>query len=111
MIRRTLAAALLFLPGAVLANDYPTVDRVQYVFECMKNHEGKYEYIYKCSCAIDAIAKKMPYDSYVEAASVARYSGMGGERMGVFRDSDEMRALIKKWKAVEAEVNKACFIE
>jgi hypothetical protein len=31
--------------------------------------------------------------------------------MGVFRDSDEMRALAKKWNAVEADANKACFIE
>jgi hypothetical protein len=111
MIRRTLAAALLFLPAAALADGYPTVDRVQYVLECMKNHEGKYEYLYKCSCAIDYIAKNMPYDTYVDAASVARYSGMGGERMGVFRDSDETRALSKQWKAVEAEANKACFVE
>jgi hypothetical protein len=53
----------------------------------------------------------MPYDTFVEAASIARYSGMGGERMGLFRDSDEMRALSKRWKAVEAEANKVCFIE
>jgi hypothetical protein len=111
MIRRTLAATLLLAPGALLANDYPTVDRVQYVLECMKNHDGKYEYVYKCSCVIDAIAGKMPYDSYVEATSVARYSTMGGERMNLFRDSDQMRALTKKWKSVEAEANKACFIE
>lgn len=111
MIRRALAAALLLASGDALADDYPTVDRVQYVLECMKNHEGKYEYLYKCSCAIDTIAKNMPYDTYVEAASIARYAGMGGERMGVFRDSDEMRALAKKWKAVEADANRACFIE
>lgn len=111
MIRRAFAAALLLAPAAAWADDYPTVDRVQYVLECMKNHEGKYEYLYKCSCAIDAIAKKMPYDTFVEAASIARYSGMGGERMGLFRDSDEMRALSKRWKAVEAEANKVCFIE
>jgi hypothetical protein len=111
MICRAIVAALLLVPVAASADGYPTVDRVQYVLECMKNHEGKYEYLYKCSCAIDAIAKNMPYDNYVEAASIARYSGMGGERMGVFRDSDEMRALAKKWKAVEAEANKACSIE
>jgi hypothetical protein len=111
MFRRAFALALLLFPLGASANDYPTVDRVQYVLECMKNHQGKYEYIYKCSCAIDAIAKSMPYDTYVEAASISRYSGMGGERMGVFRDSDEMRALAKKWKSVEAEANKACFIE
>jgi hypothetical protein len=77
----------------------------------MKNHEGKYEYLYKCSCAIDAISNSLPYDTYVDAAMISRYSTMGGERMGVFRDSDEMRALAKKWKAVEAEANKSCFIE
>jgi hypothetical protein len=31
--------------------------------------------------------------------------------MGVFRDSDEMRALTKKWKSIEAAANKACFVE
>jgi hypothetical protein len=111
VIRRALAVVLLLISGAVLADDYPTVDRVQFVLECMKNHEGKYEYVYKCSCVIDAIAKKMPYDTFVEASSIARYATMGGERMGVFRDSDEMRALAKKWKTVEAEANKACLVE
>jgi hypothetical protein len=111
MIRRLCIAALLFGPGIALADEYPTVDRVQYVLECMKNHDGKYEYIYKCSCAIDSIANSLPYKDYVEASSVARYSTMGGERMGVFRESDQMRALTKKWKSVEAEANKGCFIE
>jgi len=111
MVRPVIIAAVLLVPFAVSAEDYPTVDRVQYVLECMKKHEGKYEYVYKCSCAIDQIAKALPYDAYVEAASVARYSGMGGERMNVFRDSDDMRALAKKWRTVEAEANKACFIE
>lgn len=111
MIRRLCIAALLFGPGIALADEYPTVDRVQYVLECMKNHDGKYEYIYKCSCAIDAISNSLPYKDYVEASSVARYSTMGGERMGVFRESDQMRALTKKWKSVEAEANKGCFIE
>jgi len=111
MIRRVFVAALLLGPAIALADDYPTVDRVQYVLECMKTHDGKYEYIYKCSCAIDAIAASLPYKDYVEASSVARYSTMGGERMGVFRESDEMRALTKKWKSVEAEANKSCFIE
>jgi hypothetical protein len=111
MIPRLCIAALLLGNGFALAEGYPTVDRVQYVLECMKNHEGKYEYIYKCSCAIDAIAEKLPYKEFVEASSVARYSTMGGERMGMFRESDEMRALTKKWKSLEAEANKACFVE
>jgi hypothetical protein len=110
MLRFALVAALI-IPGIVRADDYPTVDRVQFVMECMKNHESKYEYIYKCSCVIDHVAKNMPYDKFVEASSIARYSNMGGERMGVFRDSDEMRALAKKWKTLEAEANKACLIE
>jgi hypothetical protein len=111
MIPRLCVAALLLGHGFALAEGYPTVDRVQYVLECMKNHEGKYEYIYKCSCAIDAIADKLPYKEFVEASSVARYSTMGGERMGLFRESDEMRALTKKWKSIEAAANKACFVE
>ena len=39
-------------------NNYPTLDRVQYVLECAQNYPDKVhqEMIYKCSCAIDEIA-------------------------------------------------------
>lgn len=100
-------AALAF-PAAAQAHDYPTVDRVEYVVECMKANGGEYQYVYKCSCVIDAIAKEMSYDDYVEASAVARYQGMGGERMGVFRDADSAKDMAKKYRTVLGNARKEC---
>lgn len=98
----------LALAGPAAAHNYPTPDRVEFVLECMKNNGGEYAYLYKCSCAIDEIAKQMPYEQYVDASTVARYTGMGGERMGAFRDPEPMKNLNKLYRGVSAEARKSC---
>src|SRR6266700_3820007 len=86
------AALAMTLTGIALAQEggttkaYPTVDRVEYVLECMQKIGGKQEFLYKCSCVIDEIAQKYAYDDFVEASTAARYQSLGGERGGVFRD-------------------------
>ncbi len=104
-----LFGALLSAPA--LAYEYPTVDRVEFVIECMKNNGGEYHFLYKCSCVIDAVAKEMPYDAYVEASTVARYAGMGGERAGVFRDPEPMKDMAKNYRALRAKAGKECGVE
>lgn len=108
------ALAALAIPSTPLAGaatpPYPTVDRVEYVLECMKNNGGGQEFVYKCSCAIDAIADKLPYEDYVEAAAVARYQTMGGERAGVFRDPEPMQALAKRYRSLHAEAKQSCAV-
>lgn len=98
----------VFVPAVASAYDYPTQDRVEFVLECMHDHRGKHEYLYKCSCAIDFIAREMPYDEYVESSSAARYQQMGGERMGIFRDPDFVKDMIKKYRDVQGRAFKAC---
>ena len=68
---RLLLILMAGLPVGAYANDFPTPQRVEYVLECMKNHKGKYEYLYKCSCAVDAIAKELGYDEFVELSTAA----------------------------------------
>lgn len=97
--------------GAVQAHEYPTVDRVEFVLECMRSHGGEHRYLYQCACAIDAIARELPYDAYVEASAVARYQGMGGERGGVFRDPEGMKDLAKRYRAVQTGAFKQCGVE
>jgi hypothetical protein len=70
----------ILMPGLAAANDFPTTSRVEYVLECMKDHGGKYEYLYKCSCAIDQIASRLKHDDYVEASTASRHQSLGGER-------------------------------
>ncbi len=107
-MRTAIAVSLLLAGAAQAAVPYPTVDRVEYVLECMKNNGGSYADLYKCSCAIDAIAEKLPYEQYVEAAAVARYQGMAGERMGEFRDPEPMQAMAKDYRSLQAAAKKAC---
>ena len=103
-------AAGSLLAGSACAASYPTVDRVEYVLECMRNNGGSHEFLYKCSCAIDAVAAELSYDEYVEGSSVARYQGMGGERAGVFRDPEPMKALAKRYRAVHEAAKQGCAV-
>ncbi len=60
------AACAAQRPGRHRANDFPTVDRVLYVQECMKTNPGpSYEMVNKCSCALDALAREVKYEDYV----------------------------------------------
>ncbi len=99
--------------GAALAQEggvkgYPTVDRVEFVLECMQKHAGKQEFLYKCSCVIDDIARNLGYDDFVEASTAARYQSLGGEGGGVFRDPPETRAMAKRYLQIQSEAMKRC---
>jgi hypothetical protein len=111
MKRRFVAVLGLFLVVPVWAHDYPTVDRVEYVLECMWNHSNRQEYLYKCSCAIDEIAKELTYDQYVEAATAARGQGFPGERGGAFRDPEGIKSLAKKYRELQNRANAQCVIK
>ena len=101
---------LLAFAGGANAHDYTTVDRVEYVLECMRANGGEQQYLYKCACVIDTIAKEMTYDDYVESSSVARYQGMAGERMGVFRDPENMKDAAKRYRTLLAGAKKQCAV-
>ncbi len=97
--------------GDRTGHDYPTSARVEYVQECMLKNGGALAYLYKCSCAIDRIAKELTYDDFVESATFARNASLGGERSGVFRDPDQAREKAKQYRNLEAESYKACGIQ
>jgi hypothetical protein len=101
--------ALCVAPAAV-ANDFPTTARVEYVLECMKDHKQDYEYFYKCSCAVDEIAKQVSYDEFNELSTATRYRRLGGERGAVFRDPEMVERMADKYKATEAKAYGICFI-
>lgn len=100
----------LAAPSAVRADDFPTSGRVEYVLECMQKHDGKYEFLYKCSCVIDRIAKTMTYDDYVAMSVALRNQSLGGERGGVFRDAPTVKDMAGKYKAIESDADKVCAV-
>lgn len=99
------------MPLLARADEFPTTARVEYVLECMKNHAGKYEYLYKCSCAIDQIAKQAPFEEYVEIATAQRNQSLGGQRGAEFRDPANVKDMAKKYRSIEERANEACFIK
>jgi len=105
-----LLAALLAISLPAHAHDYPTSGRVEYVLECMQKHEGKYEYLYKCSCVIDHIAKQMSYDDYVAMSTASRNQTMAGERGALFRDPEPVKEMARKYKTLQASADKACYV-
>jgi len=94
-----------------LANDFPTVERVLYVQECMRNNPGPgFEMTNKCSCALDAIAGEVSYDDYVTMTTAVKAVTIGGERGGELRDNPTIRPQIKRWRELEGKAYGGCFI-
>jgi hypothetical protein len=106
------AAACFALPSsAAQAHDYPTVERVNYVQGCMREHPGPhYEMVNKCSCVIDRIAKTLPFDDYVTMNTATNANSIGGERGSYIRDVDALQQQIRKYRALQTQAKKSCLI-
>ena len=106
-----LACALPLAATAAHANDFPTVDRVLYVQDCMRANPGPYyEMVNKCSCAADRLADEVKYDDYVTMITVVNAITIGGERGGELRDNETVKPQIARYRELQGKVQKACFI-
>lgn len=96
---------------AVLVNDYPTRDRVDYVLECVAKHGGlTYINQYACGCKIDKIAEQISFTDYDAARTFVQMQKTPGENGAPFRDPKQSKDLRNKLKEVEASAEKACFV-
>jgi hypothetical protein len=77
----------------------------------MAANNNTHEAMLKCSCAIDAIAGLMPYSEYekAETALSMQAGSLGGDRVGLFREPPQMKALIEDLRRSQAEANLQCF--
>ncbi len=112
LLRAAAATAIGAAAGPAQAHDYPTSERVVYVEACMRDHPGAhYEMLNKCSCVLDAIAQSLPYDDYVEMSTATNANSIGGERGSYIRDVPMLQEQIRKYKALQAQAQKSCFIQ
>jgi hypothetical protein len=112
----TLSAVVLALGtmcGVAAANDFPTLDRVLFVENCVRDHPDRQrqEMLYKCSCALDAIAAEFPYDEYVELSTALDAGQIAGERGAAVRESNEGQSMAKRFKAARAKAFSSCMIQ
>jgi hypothetical protein len=104
-------AAAASLGSAAWAYDYPTSDRVVFVQACMRDHPGPhYEMINKCSCALDNIARDLPYDDFVGMSTVTNANSIGGERGSYIRDNESLQVEIRKFRQIQIAAKKSCLI-
>ncbi|EKS67424.1 MULTISPECIES: hypothetical protein [Caballeronia] len=97
-------------PPPAKTHDYPTEGRVEYVLGCMDDNGHDFANVYKCSCAIDKIAKVLTYDDYVEQSTFSKYATLGGEGGAEFR-VDRAKAQTKKYRELQRDAYKACGIQ
>jgi hypothetical protein len=111
MRSRLLAVAVFAAVPGARANDFPTVDRVQYVHECMRNHAGpQFEMVNKCSCALDVLARELSHSEYVTLITIVNAVSIGGERGGELRDNESLKPQIRRYRELQARAHRACFI-
>jgi hypothetical protein len=108
------ASFLLLAAAAPLAgaNDFPTTARVEFVLDCMQQSKAPpRELLYKCSCAIDTIAKQITYDEWVDLSTIANAISIAGERGGPLRDMKDGRKRASAFRDLQNKAKKACFID
>lgn len=112
MIRPMLVFAAALLPwGVAVANDFPTIERVEYVLGCARDAQGSpRENIYKCSCVIDAIAAQMTHDEYVQLSTATNAFSIGGERGEVMRAYTGGKEMAGRYRKIQADARKSCMM-
>jgi hypothetical protein len=96
---------------AARGNDFPTLERVLYVQECVRNHPGQpLEMTSKCSCALDALAKEVSFDQYVTLSTVSKAMSIGGERGSAIRDVPSLEPQVKRYRELQARAETGCFL-
>jgi len=107
------AIVLSTIAGNAAANDFPTIERVLFVEACARDHPDRphQEMLYKCSCALDAIAAEYTYDQYVDLSTAFDAGQIAGERGAAVRESTTGQDLIKQFRAARAKAFNSCFIQ
>jgi hypothetical protein len=90
---------------------YPTAARVEFVLECMRDHQGgEYELLNKCSCVIDRLSEKYGYDDFVEAQTMAKGVTIAGERGGALRDNEQAQKEARAYRGAYKQAAEQCFL-
>src|SRR5207248_9213602 len=104
MRRVSVLMLTMAIAASASANDFPTRARVEFVLTCMRESKApQQESMYKCSCAIDAIAEKVDYNTWVDLSTVANATTIAGERGGVVRDMKDGRKLIASYRELQQD--------
>lgn len=91
--------------------DYPTAVLADYVLGCMAVHGQTPESLRRCSCSIDGIAARLPYEDYVKAETVLRIrrETTARDQVTMYKSSPWAQEMVDKLRRAQIEADLACF--
>lgn len=93
----------------VSAHDYPTIETVRFVVNCMAELGGQNEQnLYTCTCRHDGLVSKMTFEEYDDAMVFEHNRQMPGERGGFVRDNERGAREYHKLEGLLKEVSAQC---
>lgn len=90
-------------------NRYPTSVIADYVLGCMAANGNTYESLHQCSCSIDYISERIPYEDYEMIETVMQVQLDRGQRGIFYRDSKWAKTRVEALQKVQAESTLRCF--
>lgn len=117
MMRKTsgslvLAASFLAVTALhrdALANSYPTETVADYVIGCLAANGETQDNLRRCSCSIDAVASIIPYETYEQADTIIRMSGVPGDNTSLFRNTPMLKQIVDDLRLAQIEADFRCF--
>ena len=94
---------------ATETDDFPTLAKSEFVFACMSSNANNRDFMAKCSCAIDEIAKRISYKEYAEAEAISRLQLGASPREEAFKSVGLSKERLDKLFRAQAASELECF--
>ena len=94
---------------AAETKNFPTLARSEFVFACMSSNANNRDFMAKCSCAIDEIAKRISYKEYAEAEAISRLQLGASPREEAFKSVGLSKERLDKLFRAQAASELECF--
>lgn len=95
--------------SAKTVNDFPTLARSEFVFACMSSNASNRDFMAKCSCAIDEIAKRITFEEYAQAEAISRLQLGASPREEAFKSVGLSKSTMDKLYRAQAASELECF--
>jgi hypothetical protein len=91
--------------------DYPTVERILFVDECVRAHPQRHhqEMLYKCSCVLDKLAEDISFARYAELIASSNAYSIAGERGSAVR-TEHVLSNVKEYRLRLSEAGNTCLL-
>lgn len=107
----TLGLVLASVEAQAQIADYPTLERILFVDECVRTQPQRHrqEMLYKCSCVLDKVAEDISFSRYTELITSANAYSIAGERGSAVR-TELVMDHVKEFRSVMTKAGNFCLM-